>query len=850
MYAFSDKIQIKIKMEENRLNNINSQKEQEQEQSFLNLQYFLSTFILNWKWFVLSLIVCMGVAFAYLRYTTPTYSVSAKFLIKDDDNGYSSRSKNALLNSANLGIMTTTDGFDNELEILQSLSLTKDAIKNIKAYATYASDGKFKDVLIYKTQPINIDLDAYHLDQLETAVNFKITKNGANDYSVNIKYANKEDDKIYEINKDVQHFPVLIRTQLGLITLTTNGKYFTYFEEGQTLKATIENPDKVASQFLSRLNVAPSSKTTTIAVLSVIDPSVERAKDYLSTLAFVYNSRANDDKNEIAVRTEEFINERLRKIDNELGSTDKDIASYKQRNNMVDVAANAQKNMTGSATYESQLVEAQTQMMLLNSIVDYMNQSHNKYQTLPSNVGLTDQAATSLIHEYNAIVLERNRLLRTASEKSPAVVTLTFQLDDLALSIREAVAQNTKSQQIRINSLSQQLNKYTGQVSQVPEQERILTQIGREQEVKSSLYIMLLQKREENSISLAATADKGKLIDDPAYGGKVSPKGMMILCIALLLAFAIPFLFFILKEYMRYRIEGHEDVAKITKLPIIADIPVANDTAKQKADIVVHENQNNQMEEIFRSLRTNLNFVMKEGEKVIMFTSSKSGEGKTFVAANLAVSFALLGKKVILVGLDIRRPRLSELFELNDKKHGITNLLRLNEVTEADVRGQIIPSGVNDKLDLLMAGPIPPNPAELVERQTLDQTFGILNNNYDYIIVDTAPVGLVTDTLSIGRVANATVYVCRADYTEKAALAAVNELADENKLPNLNVIINGIDMSKNKYSYAYGYGKYGKYSYGKYGHYGKYGKYGYHSYGYGNYHDSHYGNKNDTSIKL
>ena len=206
------------------------------------------------------------------------------------------------------------------------------------------------------------------------------------------------------------------------------------------------------------------------------------------------------------------------------------------------------------------------------------------------------------------------------------------------------------------------------------------------------------------------------------------------------------------------------------------------------------------MEEIFRSLRTNLNFVMKEGEKVIMFTSSKSGEGKTFVAANLAVSFALLGKKVILVGLDIRRPRLSELFELNDKKHGITNLLRLNEVTEADVRGQIIPSGVNDKLDLLMAGPIPPNPAELVERQTLDQTFGILNNNYDYIIVDTAPVGLVTDTLSIGRVANATVYVCRADYTEKAALAAVNELADENKLPNLNVIINGIEMSKNKYS--------------------------------------------------
>ena len=322
--------------------------------------------------------------------------------------------------------------------------------------------------------------------------------------------------------------------------------------------------------------------------------------------------------------------------------------------------------------------------------------------------------------------------------------------------------------------------------------------------------------------------------------------------IALLLGLAIPALVIFLLQLFRYKIEGHEDVARLTKLPIIADVAIASNTAKGKADIVVHENQNNQMEEIFRSLRTNLQFMLHEGQKVVLFTSSTSGEGKTFTAANLSVSFGLLGKKVILVGLDIRRPRLAELFGINDHRHGITNLLVKDAPTAADVQEQILPSGVNKNLDLLMAGPIPPNPAELIARSSLEAIIKALKDKYDYIMIDTAPVGLVTDTLQIARVADASIYMCRADYTPKSNFELINALANEKKLPNMAMVLNGIDMSKKKYGYYYGYGRYGKY--GRYGRglgsygYGKNGNYG--SYGnYGNYSNSHYGNKNDHSIK-
>ena len=830
-------------MEENKNLGLAPATTEQEEKSSIDFQTIYTAFILNWKWFVMSLIICMGCAMVYLRYKTPVYQAHAKLLIKDDDSRNRS-GKNAVLATSNLGIMSNSTGIDNEMEILSSLSIAQQAVRDLKLYVGYMLEGKVKDHLIYKNEPISADLDPNHLEKLTAPISLSINRSGST-YTVDGKYYIGGNERTF--SRTVSTFPARIDTRAGYITLTTNSQSG-MLPEGRALKVTIMSPKAVAAKYAGSLGVSQTSKTTTIAELVLNDENPQRAVDYLRQLAICYNRQANEDKNEIAVRTEEFINGRLEKINAELGSTEGTLEAYKKRNNMVELKMNAAQAVQNQDAYSQKLAEANTQIALLSSISEYMNDPSNKYQTLPSNVGLSDASATSLISKYNEIVIERNRLLRSASESSPTVTPLTAQLDDLSSSIRRAMIQARRNMEIERNGVAAMYGRYASQTNATPEQERILTQIGRQQDVKSGLYLMLLQKREENSISLAATADKGKLIDDPQYSGKVSPKNSMILLIALVLGLAIPACIIFLINFMRYKIEGHDDVAKLTSLPILADVAVASDTAKTKADIVVHENQNNQMEEIFRSLRTNLQFVLTEGQKVVLFTSSTSGEGKTFTAANLAVSFALLEKKVILVGLDIRKPRLAELFEINDHQHGITNLLAMQNPTEEDVKKQILKSGVNNNLEILMAGPIPPNPTELVARQSLDKVIEILKESYDYVLIDTAPVGLVTDTLQIGRVADATIFLCRADYTPKEAFGYLNDLAKDKKLPNICVVINGIDMSKKKYGYYYGYGKYGKY--GRYGRYGRYGHSGTYGNSYRSYTSSHYGDKNDQSVKI
>ena len=833
-------------MEETTKLELDKEQEKEGVTSFFDFAALYRTIILNWYWFVLSLIIFGGIGAIYLRYTTPLYQSTAKLLIKDDDNG-SSRRGSSLQNITNLGTISNSAGIDNEMEILSSHSIAEDAIRDLKLYVNYTTEGKVKDVITYRDQSLVVDIDAAHLDRLNRPINLNITKNGSS-FVVNGTYSVPTDEENSEgpfsINKKFTSLPATIPTRAGIITINSNNGRTLH--EGQVLKVSILSPKMASDKYVGELKIGQSGKGTSILQLQLTDEVPQRSLDYLKQLAIVYNRQANEDKNAVAHQTEKFINSRLEKINAELGKTEGELQNYKQKNGMVELKMNASNSVSNQNTSEQKLAEMETQIELFNTIArEVESSSRNLTQVIPSNVGLDDESSTSLINKYNELVLERNRLLRSASESSPVVEPLTDQIRDLNVNIRRAIAAARKNLQIQRDAVLAQVTKYTDQVEETPQQERMLTQIGRQQEVKSGLYLMLLQKREENSISLAATADKGRLIDDPQLNGKVSPNSAYIMLIALVIGLAIPVLIILIIQFFRYKIEGHDDVARLTKLPIIADIAIASNSAKGKADIVVHENQNNQMEEIFRSLRTNLQFMLHEGEKVVLFTSSTSGEGKTFTAANLSVSFGLLGKKVILVGLDIRRPRLAEQFGINDHKHGITNLLVKDNPNREDVEAQILPSGVNKNLDLLMAGPVPPNPAELIARNSLDTIIEILKEKYDYIMIDTAPVGLVTDTLQIARVTNVSVYMCRADYTPKASFAMINSLAKEEKLPNMAMVLNGVDMSKRKYSYYYGYGKYGRY-----GRYGRYGGYSYGSYGnYGNYSNSHYGDKNDHSVK-
>jgi capsular exopolysaccharide synthesis family protein len=764
-------------------------------------------------------------------------------LIKDEDNSRRGGANQMLANMQDFGFISSSTGIDNEVEILQSHILANEAVRDLKLYVEYRTDGKIKDHLIYKTQPINVDLDPASLNKLEEELNsikMRISKN-AETYEVTGNTYHKNNVK-KAFKGTLKSLPGTIKTELGTLTFTQNIIEKKVAEDDKNKKSrdlhvTIVPSSIVAARYIKSMTVAPTSKTTSIALMTIKDFNVKRAEDFLKQLADCYNRQANADKNEIAVKTEEFINGRLEKIDAELGTTEGQLEDYKRRHNLTNLKLDATETLAQASQYSTKLAEAKSQIQLLDYLREYVDNPANKYQIIPSNVGLADASSTALINKYNQSVLDRNRMLRTASEIAPQVMTLTSTLDELQRSIRVALLQARRSADIQRQGIENQYHIYQSRVANTPEQERILTQIGRQQEVKSGLYLMLLQKREENSISLAATADKGKLIDIPMNGGKVSPKGSIILLLAIILGVGIPFGIIYLIQLLRYKIEGHEDLEKLTHLPIIADVAVVNESAKDKAGIVVKENQNNQIDEIFRGMRTNIQFMLKEDQKVIMFTSSTSGEGKTFNAANIAMSFALLGKKVILLGLDIRKPALGRLFGIKDRVKGVTPLLIKNSIDFSDISTQIQPSGINSNLDLMLAGPTPPNPAELLAGENLKTIIKELKNKYDYIILDTAPVGLVTDTLQIGKLTDISIMVCRADYTPKNAIELFNNLAAEQKLPNMCIVLNGIDMSKKKYGYYYGYGKYGKY--------GRYGSYG----GYGNYSDSHYGNKEDNSIK-
>lgn len=817
----------------------------------LNFQTIFSMLVLNWHWFLLSLIIFVCGALIYLRYAEPVYEVSARMLIKDENKN--NNTTQMLAGVEDLGFLTNSTGFENEIEVLQSRVLLRDVVKNLKLYAEYRKEGRVHDVIVYPNQPVTIDLDPVHLDSLdinllekEQWLDMKIWRDNTAYMLTGNVMNGKTKQAGFQHRFDV--LPATFPTELGTVTITTNPG--NEWEPGYTYLVTIRPPMQVATDYLESLTIEAISKQTTIAQFTLKDNNYRRGMDVLRQLVVSYNRQANADKNEVAIRTEEFINDRMAKIDEELGSTEGEIQEFKQQNavtSLTDVSQSVQM----SNQFSARLSEANSQVQILDYMREFVNNPDNRYQIIPSNVGITDVASTTLINNYNQAVLDRNRLLKSASEQAPQVQTLTATIDELQSSIQTALLQARRTADINRQNIQSQFAKFQGRISAAPLQERVLTQVGRQQDVKSALYMLLLQKREENSIALAATADNGRLIDEPLLNGQVSPRKAIILLAALMLGFLILGVIIWLLSLFRYKIEGHDDVAQLTDLPIIADVAVASENVKQKAGIVVQANKNNQIDEIFRSMRTNIQFMLQGDQKVICFTSCTSGEGKTFNAANLAVSFALLGKKVILCGLDIRKPALGRLFGISDHFEGITSLLTLDKVTPEALQSQILPSGVNDHLDLLLAGPVPPNPTELLARDNFAAIVSLLRERYDYVIFDTAPVGLVTDTLQIGQHTDLTVFVCRADYTPKSSFGLINTLAKEGKLPNPCVVINGIDMSRRKYGYYYGYGRYGKY--GRYG-YGRYGRYGYGNYGnygsYGNYAESHYGSKDDESIKL
>lgn len=824
-------------MEKNKNYELEDLQEQE-EQSALDFQTIYSTLILNWKWFLLSIVLCCALAVAYVKLAPKVFQSSTKILIKDDESkkgaGGAAGAAAAAMSNLSLGFMSSSNGIDNETEILNSRFLVQQTIKNLKLYAEYKHGGMLVDMLIYAKQEVNVDMDTTSLKQLNAPMKLTITREGGI-YHVKGKYFKPIDAETfekapYEINKTLAKLPAQIRTKAGTLTLTQNPVY--ELKEGTELKVEMISPFKASKEYFKRLTMNQTKKTANTVELTFNDESRERGVDFLNGLIDAYNYQANIDKNEIQKRTEDFINSRLAKISTELTGNDTNLEKYKQKNRMVDIGLNAKQAVLSSDQFDQELNKANMQVELLNEIGKYMDQPANKYQPIPTNVGLEDESATALIGQYNSLALTRKQLLHSASEDSPVVTPITAQLEDLMTAIKRAMFQARINMKIQRNSIADMASKYEKAIGVTPEQEKALTQIGRQQSVTSGLYLMLLQKREETSMSLASTADKAKIIEPAAFVDKVSPKGIIALLIAFILGVAIPAGIIYLRELLRSKILGHNDVEKLTQLPIIGDIPTASANGS-KGNIVIQENKSNLMSEIFRGLRTNLQLAGDDKEKVFIVTSTTTGEGKTFIASNLAMSLALLEKKTIMVELDIRKPRTAELFGISDRQHGITNILANEECNWEEVKAQIVASGMNHNLDLLTAGSTPANPCELMARKSLKQTIALLKEHYDYVIIDTAPVGLVADTLQLSKLADRTLFVCRADFSTKSSFTYINKLDEQKKLPNISIVINDIDLSKKKFAYSYGFGKYSKNGNRSFGSYGLFSN-----------------NNNDDSIKI
>ena len=796
---------------------------QESKEENIDVKELLFKYLLHWPWFVGAVIACLIAAWVYLYMSTPVYNISATVLIKDDKKGGSAGMLSGLESLGLDGMISSSQNIDNEIEVLRSKTIVKEVVEDLGLYISYTDKDEFPSRNLYKTSPVQVSLTPQEADLLEEPmiVEMMLQPQGSMDVTVQI-----DDD---EYQKHFEKLPAVFPTDKGTLAFfltpdsvlsskrtleeTTNLEKTT-----RNITATINKPLAVAKAYCKNMTIEPTSKTTSVAVISLKNSNVQRGKDFINKLLEMYNINTNNDKNEVAQKTAEFINERISIISKELGSTEKDLESFKRGAGITDLTSDAQIALTGSAEYEKKRVENQTQINLLQDLQKYMQ--NEGYEVLPSNIGLQDLNLAAAINRYNEVLVERKRLLRTSTENNPTIINLDTSISAMKENVQVSLDRVLRGLFITKADLDREANRYSRRISEAPGQEREFVSIARQQEIKAGLYLMLLQKREENAITLAATANNAKIIDDAiADDAPVSPKGKMIYLVALVLGVGIPVGVIYLLELTKFKIEGRSDVEKLTNVPIVGDIPL---TDEKQGAIAVFENQNNLMSETFRNIRTNLQFMLENDKKVILVTSTVSGEGKSFISANLAISLSLLGKKVIIVGLDIRKPGLNKVFNIPRKEVGITQYLANPEKNLMDL---VQPSDVSKNLYILPGGTVPPNPTELLARDGLDKAIETLKKNFDYVILDTAPVGMVTDTLLIGRVADLSVYVCRADYTHKNEYTLINELAENNKLPKLCTVINGLDLKRRKYGYYYGYGKYGKY----YG-YGK--RYGY-GYGYG-----------------
>ena len=776
-------------------NNFSSNENQNED---FNLRDTLDRYLVHWQWFVLGACLCLSIAYIYLRYATPQYQASTTILVKDEKKG-GMLSELSAFSDLGLGNALKSN-VDNEIEILKSRTLVERTIEKLGLNISMINNGNVISSEIYKDTPIKVNFintkPAFYTNKMK----FEFVELTPQTFELVSELASVDAQQFLKNKKEFRYGELIATPNGDLIITKSLGKNNQFKSNYKSISISVNSLDAVVASYLGRLKINPVSKTSSVVEISITDPITKRAEDFLDNLIQIYNEDAAADKGFISENTSKFVANRLLLITQELDGVEQDVERFKTSNKLTDIETEAKLFIEGSNTYNKKRVEIEIQLNMVASMLDFIKKSTNA-DLMPANIISKEGDASGLMDSYNQLVLERNRILKSATAVNPTVIKLEEQISSLKANIQQSLLRLQANLYIQKRDLRSQEGLLDSKIGEIPVQERQFRVIARQQKVKEELYLYLLQKREETAISMAATAPNARVID-AAKASKipVSPKRSIIYLAALLLGLLIPFGIIYILDLLDTKVKSRFDIMRAFDIPFLGDIP--NSVTPNE---IIDATSRTGTAEALRIVKTNLDFMLgqvPEGEaKTIFMTSTVSGEGKTFLSVNLAGTMALSKKKVLLMGLDFRNPKLNEYLEIPNNT-GLTDYL---SSSKAQISDYIFKSNNFENLYVLPAGIIPPNPTELLMSKKVGELFTQFKKEYDYIVVDMAPVSLVSDTLMLAKYADASVYVVRANFLDKRMLHIPKILYKEGKLINMAMLLNDTALNKS-YGYGYGYG--------------------------------------------
>ncbi|MGM9864705.1 MAG: GumC family protein [Muribaculaceae bacterium] len=762
-----------------------SQKDKSQ---FFDVKSLFNDYRRHWWWFVISLFLCGALAVVYVKTHNAQYAVCANVLVSDDNTG----SFTAMSGMSDL--FGSSANVEDEVYVISSHSVLRDVARNLGIYKThYVKKGLLGGYLAYPDFPVDVTADSSLLDTLNTTMTFK----------VNVGKDGKADIKMYADGKKIGQeknlrLPVSLNTKYGRYTVLPTPDY----PKGEKVKTTISisGYDDTAEDLAHSISSDRASRKSNMINLYMRTENTDYGKDVLNEIVDNYNRRGISYKNRQGEKTLEFINDRLAIISGDLSTAEKDIQDYKKDHKITDVGVEASYNMGVRGTADHALVQAETESEIIKMTRDFLRQPGNEFQLVPITSNMPKSLGDA-INEYNNLVIKRMEVADNARGNNTALRRLDESIGSLRRNIDTSLTKALETSQVQVREARSRLNSSLSKLGNVPAQEREFLGLKRQQAVKQELYIFLLQRREETAMMIANAIPKGRIIDEAySLSQPVSVKMKTVLAIALLIGLIVPCLLLYLRRLFRTKFDDMQELRALTDIPVVGEI--CKD--KNAENLVVTPGSSTPTTELFRMVRSSLQFMTAgDGCHTILVTSTRPGEGKSFISVNLAASFAITGKRVVLLGMDIRNPQLGNYLGLKHNA-GITNYLADPSLSIDSI---IMSSPRVQGCDVILAGPVPPNPSELLSSAAVDKLFAELRERYDYIIIDSAPSGMVSDTLSLGHVADMTLYVTRADYTLRRDVTFVNNLSTDNRLPRIALVLNGVPMRAKAYGYGYGYGK-------------------------------------------